>query len=167
MNIFSALACHFFVIGRAKAFSVAHNHAQALALYQHGRAAHAGAQVCPRHNNHRGLKPLGFVDGHNAHGVHVFGHGHFFFAAFGAPVLKKGGQGGKALFFRTVQHFHKAPQKGFRLGVAPRHIHAGVPFKRCVVGRHKARLAVERRKQTLPELRPAVFKTLEHRPAPR
>ena len=78
------------------------------------------------------------MDGHDAHGIHVFGHGHLFFAALGAPVLQKCGQGGKALFFRAVKHFHKAAQKGLRLGVAPLHIQPGKPFKRHVIGRHEA-----------------------------
>ena len=108
VDVFPALAGKLLMIGRAQMLSVAHGKTQAFALDHHGFIAHAGAQICPRHNDHRGFQTLEFVDGHDAHGIHVFGHGHLFFAALGAPVLQKCRQGGKALFFRAVQHFHKA-----------------------------------------------------------
>ena len=97
---------------------------------------------------------------HDPHGVHVFRHGNFFFLAFGIPVFQKSGKRRHALFFRAVQHFHKASQEGCGIGKTLFHIKARIPLKHRVIGRHQAGLAEKWRQQALPYVRPALAETL-------
>ena len=137
------------------------DHAQAVFFHEHGIARLQG-RVGPGQEDHRGLETLGFVDGHDAHGVDAFGHGDFFFLALFLPVGQKVGQGGQPLVLGILEHFEEAAQEDIGIGITFEDPEAVVPFHGRVIRRHESGLIVERRQHRGPELGEALLQMLVH-----
>ena len=72
-------------------------------------------------NGHRELQPLGLVDGHDAHGINVFGQGNLFLVGFFFPEVEEGRERAVSVLFGQMDYFEEAAHVEFRFGVSLQH----------------------------------------------
>ena len=87
-------------------------------------------------DDHGGLEAFRLVDGHDAHGLHAFGHGHLFLAAVFLPLGKKVGKGDDALGRAGADNFKEALQEGRGFLKAAEHVLVPVPLAEDVIDGH-------------------------------
>ena len=136
VKIFTGVIGNFLIKGLAQLLSPSADQAKALSLGDTCTLRSFSRKAQIWHDDHRGFQPLGFVDGHNAHGIHIFWHGDLFCVALGLPVFQKRGKRCQPLFFRTVYYFHEAAQKSTGLRKTGFHVQQGIPFQDSIVGSH-------------------------------